>query len=151
MMMTIDDVLQMFSPSSSTTVVIQIAIVITNSGQFTQVAKSSAKSSPSSSWPSLSSSSSKSSKLISARSQAATVAGSSVSLSGTVLTPPATSTATPKIVSNSRSLHSAPQPNLLHLSYDIFRSLGFETNLLPVNYEAGAEVEVVLPAGCFVK
>ena len=43
--------------------------------------------------------------------QAATVAGSSVSLSGIVLTPPNPASDPAALLSNSRSLHSTPQPN----------------------------------------
>ena len=35
----------------------------------------------------------------------------------------------------------------LHSKSEKLRSLGFETKTLPVNYEAGAEIELTLPAG----
>ena len=40
-----------------------------------------------------------------------------------------------------------PSLHFLHSKSEKLRSLGFETNTLPVNYEAGAEIELTLPAG----
>ena len=72
----------MFSPSSSTTVVIQIALVNTNSGAFTQVAKSGSKSfKPHQAATKITDQRSK----IFKPDQAATVAGTSASFAGTVL------------------------------------------------------------------
>ena len=115
-----------FSPSSSTKVVIQIAILIANSGTFTQVAKPPPKSLKSSictrqqQW----------------QEQASASLGSSSLLQTLPLTLP------PFFPTQGHCILLLNQTDLTPP-----RFLGFETSLLPVNYEAGTEVEFSLPAG----